>query len=103
MFVVEVFVPLAHSDGKRIAPEVFDGIKSELTERFGGVTAFLRAPAEGQWKPHRARPVISDQVAIYEVMVRDVDTSWWGRYRRRLERDLGQEQVLVRLHQVTLL
>ncbi|MEI9900692.1 MAG: hypothetical protein WDN31_11880 [Hyphomicrobium sp.] len=42
-------------------------------------------------------------MVVFEVMVRDVDTAWWGRYRRKLERRLKQQRILVRLYQVTVL
>ncbi|RYG87435.1 MAG: hypothetical protein EON59_07420 [Alphaproteobacteria bacterium] len=49
MFVVELFLPLQTSSGAPIPAETFERIKTELTNRFGGVTTFLRSPAEGAW------------------------------------------------------
>jgi hypothetical protein len=102
MFVVELFIPLEKPDGTPTPAETFERIKTELTERFGGVTAFLQSPAEGAWKP-RSRGIIHDRVAIFEVMVDDVDTAWWRSYRHSLETELQQEQILARLYQVTVL
>jgi hypothetical protein len=102
MFVVELFIPLEKPDGTPTPSATLERIKSELTERFGGVTAFLQSPAEGAWKP-KSRAIIHDRVAIFEVMVRDVDTVWWRGYRQQLEAELEQEQILARLYQVTVL
>ena len=102
MFVVELFIPLEKADGTPTPAETLERIKSELVERFGGVTAFLQSPAEGAWKPE-SRAIIHDRVAIFEVMVKDVDTAWWRSYRATLEKELDQEQVLARLYQVTVL
>ena len=102
MFVVELFIPLEKTDGTPTPAETLERIKSELVERFGGVTAFLQSPAEGAWKP-KSRAIIHDRVAIFEVMVKDVDTAWWRSYRAGLEKELDQEQVLARLYQVTVL
>jgi hypothetical protein len=102
MFVVELFLPLQTSDGSTIPSETFDRVRDELTDRVGGVTAFLRSPAEGAWKPSSGR-VVKDEVAIFEVMVSDVDTNWWHNYRKLLEVELKQEQILARLYQVTVL
>ena len=102
MFVVELFLPLETSKGEPVPAAAFDRIKAELTERFGGVTAFLRSPAEGAWKPSGGH-VVHDRVAIFEVMVDDVDTAWWHRYREALEREFDQQQILARLYQVTVL
>jgi hypothetical protein len=97
MFVVELFLPLEKPDGSPVPGELF-----ELTERFGGVTAHLQSPAEGAWKPEAA-DVIHDRIAIFEVMVEDVDTAWWRDYRHTLESELDQHRILARLHQVTVL
>ncbi|MBL8596539.1 MAG: hypothetical protein JNL14_02240 [Devosia sp.] len=102
MFVVELFIPLEKPDGTAVPVNVFERIKTELTERFGGVTAHLQSPAEGAWKPE-AEDVIHDRIAIFEVMVEDVDTAWWRDYRHRLEVELDQHRILARLHQVTVL
>jgi hypothetical protein len=102
MFVVELFLPLEKPDGSAVPAQVFERIKGELTARFGGVTAHLQSPAEGAWKPEAA-DVIHDRIAIFEVMVEDVDTAWWREYRQKLERELDQHRILVRLHQVTVL
>ena len=102
MFVVELFIPLEKPDGTAVPVNVFERIKTELTERFGGVTAHLQSPAEGAWKPE-AEDVIHDRIAIFEVMVEDVDTAWWRDHRHRLEVELDQHRILARLHQVTVL
>lgn len=102
MFVVELFIPLDLPDGRSTPPATLDRIKAELTERFGGVTAYLHSPAEGAWKPG-PETVVHDRVARFEVMVDDVDTRWWHSYRRALESELQQDQILARLYQVTVL
>jgi hypothetical protein len=102
MFVVELFLPLEKPDGSAVPADLFDRIKTELTDRFGGVTAHLQSPASGAWKPEAA-DVIHDRVVIFEVMIEDVDTEWWRQYRHRLEAELEQQRILARLHQVTVL
>lgn len=102
MFVVQIYLPLELPDGSPVPAEMFERIKEQLTERFGGVTAFLQSPAEGAWKPSTGAPV-HDRIAVFEVMVQDVDTVWWREYREALEVELRQEQILVRLFQVTVL
>lgn len=102
MFVVELFLPLERPDGTPVEPGVFERVKAQLTDRFGGVTSYLQSPAEGAWKPS-SHEIIHDRVAIFEVMVKDVDTTWWRDYRRLLEQELDQDQILARLYQVTVL
>jgi hypothetical protein len=95
-------LPLEKPDGSQVPADFFERVTSQLTERFGGITSYLQSPAEGAWKP-TAEELVHDRVAIFEVMVSDVDTAWWREYRRRLERELEQDQILARLYQVTVL
>ena len=48
MFVVELFLPLEKPDGSAVPTQVFERIKTELTTRFGGVTAHLRASSAAE-------------------------------------------------------
>ena len=70
--------------------------------RFGGLTAYTRAPAEGLWKEDEDR-TSRDEVVIFEVMAEELDRSWWQQYRRGLEARFRQEQVVVRAQEIELL
>jgi hypothetical protein len=48
-----------------------------LTERFGGLTAHTRAPAEGLWKEDSSG-TSRNEILIYEVMAEDLYDGWWG-------------------------
>ena len=95
MHLVQILLPLHDNEGRLFNRKVFERIRDELTERFGGLTAYSRTPAEGVWKQSSAR-TNEDQVVVYEVMVDAVDRTWWGEYRQRLEQELAQEQVIIR-------
>jgi hypothetical protein len=95
---VEIFVPLIRGDGQPVAKGYLADLERRLTERFGGVTAFTRAPARGRWADDGQ--VQTDDVVIYEVMAPNLDRPWWGELRQRLERELDQEEVLIRAHAV---
>lgn len=94
MNVIEVFLPLDTGRGEPIGPEVIEGLVAGLADRFGGATAYTREPAEGLWK--RATTIERDRIIVVEVMVGDVDQTWWADYRRRLETEFEQESVLIR-------
>lgn len=47
MHLIQLFLPLYDNDGQAFAKPLFDTVRGELTERFGGVTAFVRSPAVG--------------------------------------------------------
>jgi hypothetical protein len=96
---VEIFLPLQRGDGEPAPPEVFTRLKQELTDRFGGVTAFTRAPAEGRWQD--GSQVVRDEIVVFEVMTPKLDGAWWRALRGRLETELGQSEILIRSHVVT--
>ena len=95
MYVVQIYVPLRDNDGIPFPRTVLDELRRELTDRFGGVTAHLRAPAAGAWKDEEG-DVARDDVVIVEVMVDELDRAWWAGYRSRLEERLRQEEVMIR-------
>ena len=69
-----------------------------LIDRFGGLTAYARSPAEGIWD-NGEKPV-SDQIVIFEVMVDALDREWWASYRSNLEGLFRQDEILIRASQV---
>jgi hypothetical protein len=92
--LVEIFLPLNYKDGTPVPVPVFTLIKEELAERFGGVTAYSRPPAEGLWKD--GAKLERDTVTVWEVMTGKLDDDWWRSFRKRLEDLLRQDEVLIR-------
>ena len=80
-----------------LLPRYDETVARELTERFGGMTAYARAPAKGKWQPAPGETV-QDDIVVYEVMVESLDRAWWAQYRSRLERRFDQEELVVRAH-----
>lgn len=95
MHVIEILLPLRDNKDNPFPRESLDGVRHELTDRFGGVTAHLRAPAAGAWKDDEGG-VARDDVIIVEVMVDDLDRAWWDGYRRELEARFCQDEILIR-------
>jgi hypothetical protein len=94
MYIVQILLPLTDNEGKSHPRQVFDGIKSELTARFKGLTAYSRAPAEGLWKPRKNTR--HDDIIVFEVMVDSFQVQWWKKYRAYLEKLLRQESLVIR-------
>ena len=104
MHLVQILLPLYDNDGRPIDRALFARVAAELTERFGGLTAYTRAPAEGIWKEEsESGATARDQIVIYEVMTEALDAAWWGGYRRGLEERFRQEVVVVRAQETRLL
>jgi hypothetical protein len=102
MHLVQLLLPLYDNDQRPFGRAALDRVSDELAQRFGGVTAFRRSPAEGLWEEAGDR-VSRDQVVIYEVMVERVDREWWANYRRELEHRFRQERILIRATEAELL
>lgn len=95
MHLVEIFLPVYDNDGRPFPRADFDRVRAELAERFGGVTAFARAPAEGLWKDEEGATA-RDDVVIFEVMTDTLDRPWWASYREQLRQRFRQEELVVR-------
>ncbi len=95
--LVQVLLPTHTRDRSLVAAEEFVRVRLELTERFGGVTAYTRSPASGLWRRDQDESIESDQVVMVEVVVDRFDRQWWTGYREQLETRFGQDQVHARV------
>jgi hypothetical protein len=101
MHLVQMLLPLNDKEGKRFPNELFDTVREELLDKFGGVTVFTQSPVEGLWKPDKH--AIRDHLLIYEVMADVLAESWWHAYRSLLEERFAQDYIVIRSQQIQLL
>jgi hypothetical protein len=94
--LIQILLPTNGSDDG-----VFERLAQELTAKFGGVTSFIRAPAEGRW--NTGSRTEHDDIAVIEVMADDVDYGYWADLRTRLEQALAQEEIIIRCQPLELL
>jgi hypothetical protein len=101
MYLIQLFLPLYDEAGSVFPEKHFAAVRDELTERFGGITTYSRAPAKGFWKDegklHR------DDIVVFEVMAKHLDRQWWDSYRQNLETNFRQEQVLIRAQMIEII
>lgn len=95
--LVQILLPTQTRNRTPVAPEQFARVRLELTERFGGVTAYTRSPATGLWKREDDDAIERDQVIMVEVVVEVFDHEWWAAYREQLETRFGQQEVHARV------
>ena len=93
--LIQILLPIHFCDKSNVPADMFSQVRAELTEAFGGVTAYTRSPATGLWK-RTEDDVERDQVIMIEVVSDRLDRDWWARYREALEQRFGQEEVHVR-------
>ena len=100
MHLVQLLLPVFDNDGRSFPASHYAPVRAALTERFGGLTAYTRAPAEGLWREEGAPPA-RDDIVVYEVMADDLDRVWWTAFRGTLERRFAQEELVIRAHEIT--
>ena len=98
MHLIEFLLPLRDKEGSPFGETLFGQVKEELTQRFGGVTAFTRSPAEGVWQGEQGEE--RDEIVIVEVMADALERGWWSDYRGKLEQRFDQDEILIRAHGV---
>jgi len=100
--LVQILLPVTDNYGVAFPEPTFAEVRRELTQRFGGVTAYMRAPATGLWTGPTGH-VDRDEVVIVEVMVEAIDRTWWKEYRERLARRFQQRELVVRAMAIEML
>ena len=95
MHLVQLLLPVYDNDKRAFPRAYFEQVRVELTQQFGGVTAFVRSPAVGFWKDDE-EDITRDDVIMFEVLTDDLDEGWWKNYRQKLEKIFRQETILVR-------
>jgi hypothetical protein len=94
MKLIQILLPLSDNQGRRYDDAVMRDIQKKLAARFGGMTAYTRAPAEGLWG-HGEDPT-KDDIVVVEVMAETFDRDWWGALKKDLEERLAQEEIVIR-------
>lgn len=102
MHLIQLLLPLFDNEGHPFPQSMYLQVRDELAERFGGITTYVRSPAEGLWKEGKSATV-KDEIVIYEVMTKELDQMWWQGLRERLERLFRQESLVVRASRIELL
>ena len=95
MHLVQLFLPLRDDHAEAFGRDCYARVRGELTEHFGGVTAYQRAPAVGLWEAPDG-DVERDDVVLFEVMVETLDRAWWSSYSQQLAVRFKQDEVMVR-------
>ena len=98
--LVEILLPKETGSGAPINQKWFDSLLKELTDKFGGATSFVRAPAQGLWRS--GGEVEKDNIAVIEIMAESLDTAFWQCLRGRLERELSQQAIVIRVQEIIL-
>jgi hypothetical protein len=99
MYLIEILLPVANNDGQPFPDTKRAQVSQELTDTFGGLTAFTRAPAQGVVRYGQEK--VRDDIVVLEVMAEKLDREWWGAFRLRLQSVFEQDEILIRATAVT--
>ncbi|HYD16108.1 MAG TPA: hypothetical protein VEA77_06885 [Hyphomicrobium sp.] len=94
MHLIQILLPVHDDDGEAFSAHHYERLVHELTERFGGVTSYMRAPAEGRWS--QGGETEHDEIVVVEVMITELDRAWWAALRDRLAEDFKQDEIVIR-------
>jgi hypothetical protein len=94
MHLIQILLPVHDDDGQAFGAHHYEGLVHELTERFGGVTSYMRSPAEGRW--NQGGETEHDEIVVVEVMADDLDRPWWAALRERLAEEFKQDEIIIR-------
>jgi hypothetical protein len=101
MKLVQILLPTRDNRGRKFKSVIFGEIRKELVRRFGGLTAYSRSPARGVWKSGQATKL--DDIVVLEIMTPVLERTWWKNYRRKLERALRQDEIVVRVQAINII
>lgn len=96
MHLFQILIPVFDNAGQRFEQALFEAVRDQLIERYGGLTAFVQSPALGLWKDAESGTTTQDAMILIEVMSDTLDHPWWSDYRRRLEKIFRQDEIVIR-------
>lgn len=91
----QILLPLYDNEGELFSNEMYKSIRLELTERFGGLTAYSRAPATGLWKDGDEELSV-DKLLVYEVIADEFEKKFWKSFKEILKAQFKQEEIIIR-------
>jgi hypothetical protein len=95
MYLIQLLLPRQTRTGEFVGEAAFVRTRDELVNVFDGVTAYLRAPAQGVWTDPDGRRE-RDDVVMVEVLAATFDRDWWRAYGDTLRERFGQEAMHIR-------
>ena len=93
MHLIQILLP--RKSGEPASDGRFAATRAELVEKFDGITAYLRAPAQGAWVAPDGR-IERDEVLMVEVLASDFDRDWWRAYAVTLAARFEEQEIHIR-------
>jgi hypothetical protein len=97
-YLVQILLPKTTGNDQQVSQQWFEKFLKELTDEFGGATSFVRSPGQGLWRGSAGTE--RDTIAVVEVMAEKLTRDYWRLLRERLERDLSQDEIVIRAQEI---
>ncbi len=94
MNLTEILLPVFDNEGQPFGDGKFAMVRKVLVDRFGGMTAFARTPAQGISTDRGT--TVHDELIVFEVMSEELDKTWWRSFRHDLEAEFRQDKIVIR-------
>jgi hypothetical protein len=101
MHLIQILLPTRDNQNEPFGKELFNEVRLDLANHFGGVTAYLRAPATGLWEADGE--LVKDEIVIFEVMVDRLEREFWRLYRLELQEMFKQDVIVMRAQRIDML
>lgn len=97
-YVVQILVPKKTGKAEPVSKEWFDEFLQKMTDEFGGATSYIRTAAQGLWR--NGDDTERDDIAVVELMTAKIAPEFWRSLRERLERELSQDEIIIRAQEI---
>ena len=102
MVLIQMLLPTRSPEGLAFPEDLLRRTRDELIARFGGLTAYTRAPATGVWTSPEGHVEV-DRVVMIEVLSEHFDRDWWRAFAETLKERFQQESIHIRANDVYVL
>ncbi|PPC93524.1 MAG: hypothetical protein CTY33_07605 [Methylotenera sp.] len=100
MHIVNIYLPQVNNAGIAFNEAIYLRIRTELIQKFGGLTQYDQVPAIGYWKENADKPISKDLVIHYEVICNRLTKKYWADFRLQMEKTFEQTQILIVAHPI---
>jgi hypothetical protein len=97
-----MLLPTKSGEGDAFPNHLLRHTREEIVRQFGGITAYTRSPAAGEWMSPDGS-VAQDDVVMIEVVADAFDRPWWRDYADLLKERFSQESIHIRATSVEIL
>ena len=94
MYLIQILLPLYDKNKQAFDKRLYDKIRDDLKDVFGGVTLYRNAPAEGAWNDETGTDY--DELITAEVIADNLDHAWWQQFKHEIEQTFKQKELMIR-------